>query len=386
VSRDGGATWTEVAGNMPGAPDGSYISRIEASRAGPGVAYVAVDNHRRGDFSPYAYRTEDFGRTWTSIAAGLPADGSVRFIGEHPDRAGVLFLGTEHALWVSPDKGATWYPLGRDMPATLYMEVEVQPRTHDAVVATHGRSLYILDAASSVAEWTPAVAREPAHLFSVSPSHIWQYWEDYSYEGQDFYAGENPPDGAILDYTLGQAAPAATLTVTNADGDVVRTLTGPGGAGVIHRVVWDLRHDPPPTQPEDPNSPQAHALPRPPRPLTTGPWVSPGTYTVTLKAGNAAAKQTVRVQGDPGKPALTEAQYRARERFLVELLKVQKAAYERLGGPNASPAARRVFFGVSSLAGDFNGSGSVQGSLYPPTPEQRRRLEELKAQLAPGGM
>ncbi len=385
VSRDGGDTWTNVAANLPGMPDGAYVSRIGPSRAGPGVAYVAVDDHRRGDFRPYAYRTDDFGATWTSLAAGLPEDGSVRFIGEHPDRAGAVFLGTEHALYFSPDRGETWYPLGADLPATLYMEVEVQPRVHDAVVATHGRGIYILEDASSLAEWTPEVAAEAAHLFSLRPAHIWQYWEDYSYRGQDFWAGENPPEGAVLDYTLGRAAPSATLTVRNEDGAVVRTLEGPGSAGTIHRVTWDLRHEPPPSQPDDPNRPQARALPRPPRPLSpVGPWVSPGTYTVTLEAGGATSTRTVEVRGDPGKPRLTAAQYRDRERFLVELLHLQREAWERMSQPGASGALRRVYFGTSSLAGDFNGSGSVQGSLYPPTPEQRRRLEELKAQLGGG--
>ena len=383
VSRDGGRTWTEVGRNLPGAPDGAYISRIAPSRAGPGVAWVAVDDHRRGNFRPYAYRTRDYGATWTSIAAGLPEDGVARFIGEHPDEPGVLFLGTEHQLFLSPDRGDTWYPLGANLPPTLYMEVEVQPRTHDAVVATHGRGIWILDDASSLAEWTPAIAREPAHLFSIRPAHIWQYWEDHSYQGQDFYAGENPPDGAILDYTL--FAPPMTpvkITITNEDGALVRTLDGPADPGVIQRVVWDLRHEPPPARPEDPNSAQAQALPRPPRPLAaTGPWVSPGTYTVTLTAGGARSVQTVVVKGDPGKPELTDAQYLARERFLVELLRMQTAAWERMQQPDAPAAARRVYQGASSLAGDFNGSGSVQGSLYPPTPEQQRRLDELRAQF-----
>jgi len=383
VSRDGGATWAEVGRNLPrGAPSGAYISRISGSRAGPGVAYVAVDDHRRGDFRPYAYRTEDFGRTWTSIAGGLPEDGSVRFVGEHPDRAGALLLGTEHALYASPDGGTTWYPLGSDLPATLYMEVEVQPRTHDAVVATHGRGIYILDDASSIAEWTPEVAAEPVHLFSIRPAHIWQYWEDFSYRGQDYWAGDNPPEGAILDYTLGRAAPSVQLTIADEDGNVVRTLIGESGAGTIHRVVWDLHHEPPPSESEDPDNPQAQALPRPPRPLApTGPWVSPGTYTVTVTAGVDVATGTVVVRGDPGKPALTTAQYRERERFLVDLLTVQRAAFALAGRGNAPPAARRVYFGASSLASEFNGRGSVQGSLYPPTPTQRRRLEELKAEL-----
>ncbi len=386
VSRDGGHTWTEVAQNLPGAPTGAYMARIAPSREGAGVAYVAVDDHRRGDFRPYVYRTDDFGATWTSISRGLPADGSVRFIGEHPDHAGTLFLGTEHALWLSTDRGTTWYRLGHDLPPTIYMEVEVQPRTHDAVVATHGRGIYILDDATSLAEWSPEVAREPAHLFSVRPAHIWQYWEDYSYRGQNFWAGRNPPDGAILDYTVGHDVPSVTLTVTDADGRVVRTLRGPGGAGAIHRVVWDLRHTPPPSPPQDTASPQAHALPRPPRPLAApGPWVSPGTYTVTLRAGDASAVRTVEVRGDPGMPRLTASQYRARERFLVRLLDVQRKAWDLAHQPSAPAATRRIYRGASALASQFNGSGAVQGSLYPPTPEQRRALSQLEARLKQAG-
>lgn len=385
VSRDGGATWTDVSRNLPGAPDGAYISRIEASAAGPGTAYVAVDDHRRGDFRPYAYRSDDFGATWSSIAAGLPDDGSVRFIGEHADRAGALFLGTEHRLFFSPDRGATWHELGSNLPPTLYMEVEVQPRTHDAVVATHGRGIFILDDASSLAEWTPEVAAEPAHLFSLRPAAIWQYWEDKSYRGQDYWAGENPPEGAVIDYMLGRPAPSATITVADADGAVVRTLSGPAQPGRIQRVTWDLRHEPLPAPPEDPDSPQAQALPRPARPLgPVGPWVSPGAYTVTLTAGPATSTQTLEVRGDPGKPQLTAAQYRARERFLVELLSVQRAALSRGGGDGGG---RGILGQLGRLASEFNGRGSVQGSLYPPTPEQRRRLERIKAQvgLPPGG-
>ncbi len=383
VSRDGGATWSEVGRNLPNGPRGAYVARVAPSREGPGVAYLAVDDHRRGDFRPYVYRTEDFGQSWTSIAAALPADGSVRFVGEHPDRAGALFLGTEHALYASPDRGATWYRLGADLPPTIYTEVEVQPRTHDAVVATHGRGVWILDDASSLAEWTPEVAAEPAHLFSIRPAHIWQYWEDDSYRGQDYWTGENPPEGAILDYSLGRAASSVQITIADGDGNVVRTLTGDPGAGTIHRVVWDLRHEPPPSEAVDTDSPQAQALPRPPRPLAPpGPWVSPGTYMVTLTAGGASASTTLLVQGDPGMPALTDAQYRERERFLVELLELQNAAFTRAGRGGASAAARRVYFGASGLASEFNGRGAVQGSLYPPTPVQRRRLEALRAELA----
>jgi hypothetical protein len=343
---------------------------------------VAFDNHRRGDFRPYAFHTTDFGRTWTAITAGLPADGSVRTISAYPQHANVVFLGTEHALWVSTDYGAHWNPLGSNLPTTLYMDVQVQPRTGDVVVATHGRSLWILDHGSALAEWSPQVAAEPAHLFSIRPATIFQYWEDYSYRGQNFYAGENPPAGAIIDYAVGRDAADVKVTVSNAQGELVRTLDGPGGAGVVHRVVWDLRHTPPPSTP-DTNSYNLDALPRPPRSLApAGPFVSPGTYTVALTANGVTVKRTVQVKPDPEMP-LTLAQYREREAFLVELLGVQQRTYA-LAREAPAPERRsavRLQRRAYALAGEFNGSGALSGTLYPPTLEQRRELDALKTEL-----
>jgi len=388
VSRDGGATWTEVGRHVPGVPDGTYVSRVTASDDGAGAAYVAFDNHRRGDFRPYAYRTSDFGQHWTPITAALPRDGSVRTVSTYPHHGNVVFLGTEHALWVSTDHGDHWQALGANLPTTLYMDVEVQPATGDVVVATHGRSLWILDHGAALAEWSDRVAAEPAHLFGVRPATIFQYWEDYSYRGQDYYAGENPPDGAIIDYSLGRGAPVATVTVTNARGEVVQTLQGDGSAGVVHRVVWDLRYTAPPSEP-DTNSYNLMALPRPPRPTgPRGPFVSPGTYTVTLTAGTATATRTVEVKPDPEMP-VTAAQYREREAFLVDLLGVQRRAYglaHDLRGRERAAAAR-VQRRAYGLAGALNGGGSRSGTLYPPTPEQRRELAAIKAELArlPGG-
>jgi len=385
VSQDGGKTWSEVGHALSGAPDGSYISRISASSASPGTAYVAVDNHRRGDFKPYAFRTSDFGKTWTSIANGLPEDGCARFIGEYDGKPGVVFLGTEHALYLSTDSGAHWDRFGANLPTTLYMDVDVQPRTHDIVVATHGRSLYILDQGSTIAEWTPAIAAEPVHIFSMRPASIWQYWEDYSYRGQDFFAGENPPDGAVIDYSLGKSAPEATITITNAAQQVVRALKGPGDAGVVHRVVWNLRHEPPPPSRftfggEDGGGEPVKALPPLPRPAAPqGPWVSPGVYTVTIDAGGAKATRTVQVKGDPGKPAITLAQYKARETFLLEVLDLQRQLAKAAAGGTPTPQLRRAIQRTNTLAADFNGSGSRPGTLYGPTAAQRRLLQELKA-------
>jgi photosystem II stability/assembly factor-like uncharacterized protein len=386
VSRDGGTTWTEVARNVRGVPDGTYVSAIAASSGIAGAAVIAFDNHRRGDFAPYIAATNDYGRTWASLSAGLPADGSARIVTEWPGSPNVLLLGTEHALFVSTDRGAHWAPFGSNLPPTLYLDVDVHPRTKDVVVGTHGRSIWILDDASALAEWSPAVAARPAHVFSINPAPIFQYWEDYSYRGQDFFAGENPPPGAIIDYHIAAAAPAATLTVTNAAGRVVRTIDVAQAPGILHRAVWDLRHEPPPYD-DGPNDYNLRALPRPPRPTAPqGPFVSPGTYTVTLTAGSANASTTVEVQPDPLMP-ITLAQYREREAFLVDLLDLQRRSYEmaRSAQGSAAATARRIQSRAYGIASDFNGRGAVQGTLYPPTPAQRAQVAELKRMLAEAG-
>ncbi|HEU4990073.1 MAG TPA: hypothetical protein VFT41_09850 [Gemmatimonadaceae bacterium] len=385
VSRDGGKTWTEVGHNAPGVPDGSYVSRVAATGDAPGEAYVAFDNHRCGDFRPYAYHTTDFGATWTPITAGLPGEGSVRTVGVYPGNGNVVFLGTEHALYVSTDHGAHWGTLGSNLPTTLYMDVQVQPSTKDVVVATHGRSLWILDDGSALAEWSPKVAAEPAHLFDIRPATIFQYWEDYSYRGQNYWAGENPPDGAVIDYSLARDAVEAQITVRNAKGVVVRTLTGPGVAGAVHRVVWDLRYAPPPSMP-DTNSYTREALPRPPRPTgPLGPFVSPGRYTVSLSANGVTVTRTVDVKPDPKMP-LTQAQYREREAFLVELLGVQTRAFEaaRTAQGRERMAAMRLQRQAYALAAKFNGSGALSGTLYPPTPQQVAELKAIEAALNKG--
>ena len=382
LSRDGGRTWTEVGHNAQGVPDGTYVSRIATVEGRPGTAYVAFDNHRRGDFRPYLFRTTDFGATWTPIMAGLPDEGSVRTVAVYPGHPNVVFAGTEHALLVSTDAGDHWEPPASNLPTTLYMDVQFDARTGDVVVATHGRSLWILDDGGPLAHWSASVAAAPVHLFAIRPATIFQYWEDLSYRGQDFYARDNPPDGAIVDYSLGRGADSVTVTVTNPQGAVVRTLTGPGSAGVVHRLVWDLRHTPPPSDP-DTASYNLEALPRPPRTLAPrGPFVSPGRYTVTLTANGTRVTQSVDVQGDPEMP-LTPAQYRDREAFLVDLLGVQRRAYALTH--TLSGRARAIAMGLErrayALAGSFNGTGALSGTLYPPTALQRRQLAALKAEL-----
>jgi len=410
VSRDGGRTWSEVSSNVHGVRPGTYVSRVAASASGEGAAYVTFDAHRDGDFAPYVFRTTDFGRSWTPLSAGLPS-GSVNVIVEHRANPSLIFLGTEHALFASTDAGNHWAKIP-GLPTTLYDDLLLHPRDNDLIVATHGRSIYVLDDVGPLLEWSQAVAASDAHLFGIRPATIFQYWKDTSYRGQAAYAGENPPFGAIIGYYLANDAGSARITVTRQDGTPVRVLQVPAARG-LHRVTWDLRHEPPPFDPERYDT--EGALPEPSQPITPrGPFVAPGAYRVVLEAGGARAVQPVTVRGDSLMP-LAAADWRVREEFLLSLLELQRRAFgaeresqarrgtllaerdslvaagRELPAPlltaiewaeSARRRLQRVRSRLANLADELNGSGVRQGSLYPPTDTQRRRKEELAEELA----
>jgi len=388
VSQDQGLTWTEVSGNVPGLPAHTYPSRIHASRRGPGHAWATFDAHRDGDFAPYVYYTTDFGRTWESRSAGLPT-GSVNVIVEHPENPDVVFLGTEHALFVSTDHGGSWAKMP-NLPTTAYDDLIVHPRDLDLVIGTHGRSIWILDDVAPLAEWTAEAVASDAYLFPVPLGTLKHYFKDTSYRGNAEWHGENPPDGVYVTYRLGPGGGDATLTVTNESGDVVRRLRAPAGAGV-HRVTWDLRHG----QDNEAEVWEPWEHPELPRPTNAGgPNVSPGIYTVTLDARGESVSRTMEVRGDPQLP-LVQADYVARESFLLETRElaeeiqafaqeVQRSA-EQASGQRAGELEqltgelRGLGFTVRRLGGSISGGGLRQGTMYPPTPVHQRELADARA-------
>ena len=401
VTRDGGLSWSNVTANFSGVPNGTFVTRVVASSAARGTAYVAFDGHRQGNFTPYLYRSVDFGKTWTPVVIGLPNGNPLRTLHEWNGKAHVLFAGTEFGLYVSSDSAATWRKLAANLPTTRYDDVLIHPTTKDLVIGTHGRSIWILDDARPIADWSPRVASAPAYIFPVREATIVQFWEDYSNRAQGAYAGENPPDGAIIHYHLSQSATDAKLTISAPNGKVVRSFSVPGEAGVIQRAVWDLRHDPPPFQP-DTTLARRTSLPVPPHVTDgRGPFVSPGTYTATIEAGGVKVSQTVRVKGDPMLP-LTLAQHRERETFLLQVRELQRDAATMLSAIAArrrqsdaaadsvemnrlSAVQRRLQAGnrsivsrLNGLAGSFNGEGAQQGSMYQPTATHRTELSELR--------
>jgi len=294
VSRDGGATWTNVAAKVPGVPKGTYVSRVEASRTGEGAAYVSFDGHRSNDFGIYLFFTSDYGQTWKSVSSNIPAGGTLSVVREHPKNADVLFAGTERGLWVSWDRGASWTPLrGKNLPTVPVDDLLVHPRDGDLVLGTHGRGVWVLDDATPLAS-LPAARGQELHLFPIPTATEWRLYDHKANTGHKLFLAPNPPEGALLTYWLG-AKPGekdeVKVTVTDAAGALVRELKGPKPLVGWNRASWDLRREPP-VKPEEGAE---RGFGGPPR----GPLVLPGSYTVKVAAAGKEATRTVVVEDDP---------------------------------------------------------------------------------------
>jgi hypothetical protein len=284
VSRDAGATWTNVADNAAKFTERYYVQSVEPSHFDAATAYVAFDGHYSGDYAPHLYKTTDFGKTWTNLSAGLPSRGHINVVREDRFNRNLLFVGTEFGFSISLDGGRSWSKFMNGLPATTSDDVVVHPRDQDLVLATHGRSFYVLDDITPLQQLTDAVLAESEHLFRPRPAVLWD--EDkrtWHGGGDEVFRAKNPPD-AILSYYLKDAASGpVTLQVVDSSGTIVRSFDGPKTAG-IHRVAWDLR----PLEP-----PQGPGLP-PSR-------IAPGSYTVRLAAGGRTSTVPLLVRADPNR-------------------------------------------------------------------------------------
>jgi photosystem II stability/assembly factor-like uncharacterized protein len=297
VTRDGGKTWTNVVERVRGVAKGTYVSGIEPSHAGAGAAFVVFDAHRADDFGAYIFATSDYGATWTSVSGDLPRTGSVRVVREDPRNTSLLFAGTEFGAYVSFDRGQHWSRLESNLPTVRVDDIQIHPREHDLILATHGRSLWILDDIAPLEQLAKTRA-SALTLFDIRPAVTWRrFGPTNAQEGSKPFSAPNPPDGALITYYLKGTTDHVRLTVTDRDGRQLRQLDGTGHAG-INRVSWDLRYPPPvPPTPEDRWATSEgffsgfiHA---------DGPAVEPGDYTVTVHAGNLDAAKPLHVEEDP---------------------------------------------------------------------------------------
>jgi photosystem II stability/assembly factor-like uncharacterized protein len=308
VTRDAGKTWTNVTRNIPGIPVWGTISNIEPSRYDAGTAYLTVDGHQANNRDPWVYRTKDFGRTWTLIIAGVPRSplSYAHVVREDPVRRGLLYLGTENALYLSFDDGDHWQPMQTTLPPAPVYWITIQEHFNDLVVSTYGRGFWIMDDVTPLQQLTPQVAASSAHLFTPRAAYRFRNIPGQVSMNDDPSDGENPPYGAGINYWL-RSAPSGpvTLTIHDAQGRTVRTLPGSRVAG-INRVTWDLRNEP--TRPARLRTSPAFAPEVRVGPDSTRPapgigavtvLMPPGRYTVKLSVGGEELTQPLEVRADP---------------------------------------------------------------------------------------
>ena len=322
VTRDGGKTWKNVTKNVPGLPAFATVSLIEPSPFEAGTAYLVVDNHRQDDMKPYLWRTTNYGESWTSLAGSLPPDGYLHAVREDPKKRGLLYLGTERGVMFSTDAGQTWRPLKLNLPTVAVHDLVV--KDNDLVVGTHGRSIWILDDVTPVREWSPQIAAAPMHLFKPSDTIRWRYHSS----AREKNAGENPPQGAIVYFSLKDKPKGdVTLEIVDNQNRLVRTLSSkapePWGASEdedepkaalkaeagLQRAVWDLRWE---GATLIRNAKIDYGDP------TEGPLVVPGTYTLRLSADGRQQTTTLTVKPDP-RVQLSQTELEAHQAFALQV-------------------------------------------------------------------
>ena len=321
VTMDGGKSWRDVTPPALRAAPWSKISLMDASHFDANTAYAAVNTFRRDDLRPHIWRTRDGGTTWTEIVTGIDSGAIVNVVREDPKRRGLLFAGSETHVWVSFDDGDHWQSLRLNMPATSIRDLVI--KDDDIVLGTHGRSFWILDDITPLRQLAAASSASSGTTTLFAPQVATRFRWNTNTDTPippDEPAGENPPDGAIIDYVIGAGTTGpVTLEILDASSKVVRryastdTSMPPADIGNIpaywirptrvlspapgmHRFVWDLTYERPAVlNTAYPIAAVLHDTPREPR----GPWALPARYTVRLTAGGKTFTQPLTVRMDP---------------------------------------------------------------------------------------
>ncbi|MDE3157055.1 MAG: glycosyl hydrolase, partial [Acidobacteriota bacterium] len=321
VTTDGGAHWQAV--RPPTLPEWAEISSIEPSHVAKGTAYLTAERYMWDDFTPYVFKTTDYGKHWTAMTGGLPADEYIFVVRQDPDDANLLFLGGKHTVYVSLNGGAAWQPLSLNLPHVQVRDIAIDRRQGQVVLATHGRSFWVLDNLSLLEQLTKgATPPAGAHLYAPQTAWLSHVYGGSAFGGAD--AGQNPPFGATVFFSVPGSYDGTTpvhLRFLDARGQAVRTFTlhlkkdgaqGPRPENPadqakqdearltaitpgMNRFQWDLRY--PPATEVDGFYPPAAAGGLPDG--VEGPVVAPGTYRVELDYGGRKMTETFRVALDP---------------------------------------------------------------------------------------
>jgi photosystem II stability/assembly factor-like uncharacterized protein len=398
VSKDGGKTWSRVSTNIPGLPEGVWISEVVPSRYDAATVYVTVDAHRLNDFKTHMWVSTDFGATFRSLNGNLSGE-VVKTLTEDPKNADVLYVGTETGIFLTLDRGKSWKRLKANLPTVRVDEITIHPRDNAMIVATHGRALWILDHLEPIQEFAATQAAQAttsdATLFSIGPALQWRSKDHQNDEfwGHGFFAGENPPTDAVIQFHLKKPVGALSLKITDTAGKDIRTIQIPAArnqAG-IQAVCWDMRVAPAPSILSAPGGAPggrqggapgggrgAGAVPGVPGPMppsgsdpvnpcgggagggggfgggaNLGPWVLPGTYNVALMVdGKAAGTKPMRVVLDPANQ-LSDVQRKRYHDIVMDLHQLQTRGVE------AAKAVMPFHTQVTEIAGKIAGMANV---------------------------
>jgi hypothetical protein len=303
ITRNGGKNWSNVTPKQ--IPEWSTISLLEASPFDAGTAYAAVDAHKLDDFHPYIFKTSDYGKTWSKIIGGLPDNSYVHAVREDPAKKGLLYAGTETGVWISFNDGGQWQPLQLNLPTTPIHDLIIH--NDDLVVATHGRSFWVLDNIAPLRQVSAGTASEAAHLFASGVATRARIGHR---DPRRYPIGENPLEGAYIYYWLKEVPKEpAKLDFVDAQGKTIRKFTSevkkagedkeefdndpevehiPAEAG-LNRFIWDLRYEPPvkiPSAIYDNGQP-------------AGPLALPGLHQVRLTVSGKSYTAPIEIKMDP---------------------------------------------------------------------------------------
>jgi photosystem II stability/assembly factor-like uncharacterized protein len=372
LSRDGGAHWANVT--MKGAGDFGRVAYVEPSHSDPAAAFALLDRHFLGDRTPYIFATSDYGAHWRSITNALPKDQFVRSIRQDPRNPAILYAGLEESMWISYDTGSHWESLQLNLPTASVRDILVHPRDNDLIVATHGRSIWVLDDITALQELDRARAAG-AYFFAPRDAYMYAQWTPTNERAG---AGENPPYGAIFTYYQDKPAkrPPA-LDIVDAGGHVVRRLNKlPNGAG-LNRTAWDLTENPP--------RPWQGAAPWNRGP-DYGAEVVPGNYSARLTLGARTLQRTFTVKADP-RAAWSPAQYEQRHALLNRLddqYSQVDGALNDLDGMIKRTRGRRALAEVYALRARLTSNPQNSQDADFLADQLRERIESLRSSVSTG--
>ena len=418
LSTDDGGRWTPVTPKA--LPAFSTVSMVEPGHYDAGTAYIAVDRHKLDDIAPYAWKTTDGGKSWTSIVQGLPPGAFVHAVREDPVRRGLLYAGTELGVFVSFDDGGQWRPLQLDLPVTPIHDLVV--KGDDLVVATHGRAFWILDDLTPLRQASAVTAAQPFWLYSPEQATRLYYPDQVDNRRP---VGENPPAGALIDYALKvKPTEEVTLDILDAQGTSIRHISSlysarekqppewpdqvepphliPAEAG-MNRFVWDLRMDDPV---QIPGAFYSGEAPR-------GPLAAPGTYQVKLTMGGVTRTAPLVLVADPRAPTdpsgiqaktgLSIATVHDIDTLhrAVNDIRAEEAKLAKPGAPPQAAAMKAKLYGIEENLMQVNMKGSEANLAFPgmlneqyatfaamledadtaPTSQETQRFASLHSQL-----